>query len=112
MDRQNSQNTGYQALRHQKNVVSAIYAYCGPKFMTISILANQFHVSENTISNWFCEAVEKRYVASDAICYQVMAKHIKEYEEKHLLVDSSLRTMYQLAFEARGCPTPSISTTA
>lgn len=101
MKNQNTPKTSLQFLKHQKEVVNAVFEYCCSEFMTISKLAKSFNVSENTISIWFCEAVEKRYITSDAICHQVMTKHIKEYEEKHMISNSCLRAMYKAAFEER-----------
>ena len=93
-----------EIIKHQANVVNAVNSYCNAS-VTLSVLANTFCVSENTISGWFCEAVEKRYVASDAVCHQVMSKHIAEYETKHALTNSSLRRQYNDAFSARALAT-------
>lgn len=94
-------NTTYQALDYQKKIILAAQAYCESGNVTIGMLAQRFNVSENTISTWFCEAVEKYYIASDSICHYIMKKHIKEYEQKHMITNSCLRALYKTAFEAR-----------
>ena len=88
-------------LEHRAKVIQAAQSYNDLSWMTITKLANSFGVSENTITEWLCEAVSNRYVASDLICKQIMIKHIAEYEQKHNISNSSLRAKYQAAFSVR-----------
>ena len=88
-------------LEHRAMVIQAAQSYIDFGWMTISKLANSFKVSENTITEWLCEAISNRYVANDYICAQIMKKHIAEYEQKHNIANSSLREKYKQALTTR-----------
>lgn len=47
------------ASEHQINVTHAALWYIQSEWITIEDLAKTFHVSVNTINNWFCEAIAK-----------------------------------------------------
>ena len=84
---------------HQTNVTNAVMWYVQFDCMSIERIAKEFLVSENTITNWFCEAIEKNYIRNMHLCKQLIRKHIFEYEAKHHLKNSSLRQLYKTALE-------------
>lgn len=90
-----------QKIEHQRNVTSAAYTYNNINWMTIRKLAHSFGVSENTIANWLCEAIEYGYVATDAMCESIMKKHVAEYETEHHINNSCLRGIYARAMVSR-----------
>ena len=82
------------SIEHERNLVNVAYTYYNIPWMTIKGLALSFKVSENTITDWLCEAIEKRYVESAMMCSRIKDKHISEYETKHGIHNSELRDKY------------------
>ncbi len=95
------------AMEHKSTVIKAACVYVSTD-INLNGLSFIFNVSQNTISNWFCEAISEKYIANDAICINIMKKHVAEYEELHRLENSHLRTMYAAAFAARSTISPKI----
>ena len=81
--------------------IKAAYAYSKDDKITISELSSSFGVSHNTITNWMCEAIEKRYISDYEVCRLIEHKHVREYESIHRLHNSSLRNKYSEAFKNR-----------
>lgn len=88
-------------LMHVRNVVSAAYTYNSLNGATLPMLASSFKVTNNTISNWLLEAVEKGYVLEREQCEAIKNKHIREYESSIGISNSSLREAYENAFNNR-----------
>ncbi|MBQ8042747.1 MAG: hypothetical protein IJ272_01180 [Clostridia bacterium] len=101
MKRQNALYQASKVLEHRTAVLNAALWYLQFNWMTTDGLARSLNVSGNTINKWLCEAVANRYIINDEICIQIMRKHVREYEHKHQIKNSSLRQMYKNAFEAR-----------
>lgn len=87
-------------INHQRNVVSAAYTYHNLSFASLLFLANNFKVKPNVISDWLCEAVEQKYIPDD-IAESIKDKHIKEYESRCAITNSTLRQRYEKAFACR-----------
>lgn len=87
-------------INHQRNVVSAAYTYHNLSFSTLLFLANNFKVKPNVITDWLCEAVEQKYIPDD-VAESIKEKHIKEYESRCALSNSTLRQRYEKAFACR-----------
>ena len=87
--------------KHRANVVYAVKKYHSNNDTKVSEIATCFGKTENEITNWFCEAIEKEYIAIDDICGSIIKKHIEEYENKHKLTNSYLRLMYEEAVRKR-----------
>jgi len=81
-------------------IINAVYAYIFDG-QNLKKLSKTFGVSQNTIAEWFCEAVSEKYIASDSLCASFMRKHIAEYEYYNNIQNSCLRIMYQSAFDIR-----------
>lgn len=106
-------NTHFQAatnraLQRKKKISDAAYTYIRGG-VSLKRLAYSFGVSENTIADWFCEAIANKYITSDSMCVSIMKKHIAEYEFCNDISNSYLRTMYELAFTNRGSKSPSLA---
>lgn len=89
---------------HAMNVISTAYSYINITWMSINNLATSFHVSQNTISKWLLEAVQKGYVADLKTCTAIKNKHINEYEKNLNIHNSCLRTAYDEAIQRRSTP--------
>ncbi len=89
------------SIQHRSMVLSAVNTYLTSNFITLEVLAHTYNVCGNDIHLWFCQAVARRYIAQDDVCINLMQKHVREYEKKHHIRNSSLRSMYQRSFEAR-----------
>lgn len=90
-------------LKHQQNVTAVALTYAKTD-ANLKRLANNYNVSEAVISEWLVEAVEQGYVNGDKDINSLIAKHVNEYEKRHHLMNSSLRTTYkslQLAVKYR-----------
>lgn len=80
-------------LKHQQQVTAAAYTYIKTP-STLKRLANNFNISEAAFSDYLIEAVEQGYIKDEDID-TLVTKHINEYEKRHHLVNSSLRTKYK-----------------
>jgi len=101
MIKKKSTKPTWQMIQHQRYVTSAAYTYHNIDWMSLGRLAKEFGVSQNTIADWLCEAVEKRLVPADDVCRKIMLKHIREYERTHRISGSCLIGKYNAAFRAR-----------
>ena len=91
--------TDTEALRIN-NIVKAANSYPLPG-RTIQNLANGLKVSTNVLTQWFLEAISKRYIQCDTLCVMIMNKHIAEYQKYHMTNASSLKELYHEALEKR-----------
>lgn len=96
--------TKNQPLENKSRIVRAVRTYIETN-LNLRTLSIVFGVSENTLANWFCEAVSKKYV-SDDMCLAIKRKHIEEYEYDHNINNSSLKDMYDFAFNQRKIISP------
>lgn len=90
---------------HMQEVVAVAYLYNTTTAITLQYLASIFSVSQNTITSWLLEAIEKGYVRENKICERIKEKHIYEYETNFHIQNSGLRTAYEEAFRKRVIPT-------